>query len=353
MDKRHVNAHHVMMGNSDGFGNVQGQPTEGSQAQGSQAQGAHLQNEYNDYAVDPSLTGASSSAWQQNAPHNYTHQNVFDAQQQQQQQQQLPYGQHQHYGQSPNQSQRFDYGQSQQQQQVFPTHYASLYGQSLPSSGQNASSFSNDYGALMGNSQVNNANGLSQAYPNFANAVDGLSYQTHTQTPRSTTSSPNELGQNQTSQSSNQSFFNPSESNEPVQAFASNFSPQGQTPSDSSNAKQNVLARPVSANDRRESSAPASTPQPTVSRASSANQALPSASAAAAPASAAPSRGPLRVTHPELLAAAKNNPSMRVAGAPFLVIDPESISIDDRLACKYYRRQNRDDELLLADFSNS
>lgn len=303
----------------------------GSYGNGDQAQSAHgsqLHN-YNEYAVDPSLSAASNLAWQQNSIDPYNHQNVYDTQQHQLQPQ---YGLH--YGQTPNQTQRFDYGQTQQHS-PYPTHYASLFGQSLQGSNNSPAPYSNQYGSAVNTSAVINRNELSHPYPNFSDGVGVLSYQTQPQSSKSATISPNELNQSQTSQShAPQLLSNGAKSNGSVPDFAQSWS--GQMPSQIANvpgAKQNGLASlPASANERRQpSTSPASTPQGVSLGPSSTAQTLPVSTVAAATSS----KGGLRVTHPELLEQARNNSSMKVADAPFLIVDLEPFPIEDKLACKY------------------
>ena len=326
------------MNNGQGYRQMGQQPQQPPQL--------HQNQQYNDFAVDPSLIGDS---WQQQAGQVYGHaghQDVFSPPAQHQQ----PYSQ---YGQTP-QPQQFSYGQPHHQQppqqQSHPTQYASIYGGQASHSPapQNTGVYDNQFGGMSNNahSAMNGDQIQSRGFQSFDRPAASFPYQSASRGPtptQQTIALQNLSNQYQTQPRSNTSqqqlntdsnnLFNQNWSAQSMQSHASAVFPE--------RPQQVLAANPDPANQE----AP---PPSQVSTAPTTSSAHPQPQPQLQPSSKPPSPTPqqqqhqtfaakkkkddigLRLTHADLLESA--TPARRFKNAPFVFIDSRTVELPDKLA---------------------
>lgn len=324
--------------------NAQGYHQMGQQPQ--QPQQHHQNQQYNDFAVDPSLLGES---WQQQPGQSYGHaghQDVFS-----------PPSQHQkaynQYGHTP-QPQQFSYGQPHHQQpsqqQSYPTQYASIYGQTSHSPApQNAEVYDNQFTGMANNahSAMNGDQVQSRGFQSFDRPAASFPYQSASRGPIPTqqTIAPQHINnqyqpqpitaapQQQQLNGDTNNLFNQSWSAQPVQNHASAVVPE--------RSQQVLAANPPFANQKapplRVSTAPATssaqpqpqpqTQQPTLKPPSPTPQQPQQQTFAAK--NKKDDIG-LRTTHANLLESTP--PTRRFKNAPFIFIDSRTVELPDKLA---------------------
>lgn len=324
-----------------GMGGVNGGRGEQYRQMGQQQSQPPHQQQYNDFAVDPSLIG---DPWQQNPEQCYGHaghQDVFSPPPQHQQ----LYDQ---YGHSP-QPQHFSYGQPHQQppqqQPVYPTQYASIYGQqSHPPAPQNAVHYDNNQfngmpnnaHSIMNGDQVQLRGGGEEAFDRHAAAFP---YPNATRRPPpQQTIAPQQLDRDVQYFEQTRNASTPQINGDAQNQFDQNWSSHSQYNAPAlaparSLPQQVLAATPQPANQV----APPSRP-PTASTTSQ-----PRSQPSSKPSSPAPSEqsftqrkkkndeAGLRITHADLLE--KTDNARRFENAPFLLIDQRTAELPDKLAC--------------------
>lgn len=300
----------------------------------------HQNQQYNDFAVDPSLIDDS---WQQQPGQSYGHaghQDVFSPPPPQHQQAYNQYG-------HTSQPQQFSYGQPHHQQpsqqQSYPTQYASIYGQTSHSPAtQNAGVYDNQFGGMQNNahSAMNGDQVQSRGFPSFDRPAASFPYPSASRgpTPTQQTIAPQNLGNQYQAQPRSNAplqqlngdsniLFNQNWSAQPVQNHASIVVPE--------RSQQVLAASPQPANQKA--------PPSRVSTAPTTSSAQPQQ-----PTSKPPSPTPqqpqqqifaakkkkddigLRLTHADLIESA--TPARRFKNAPFIFIDSRTVELPDKLA---------------------
>lgn len=294
---------------------------------GQQPQQQNHQQQYNDFAVDPSLIGDS---WQQPGQSygHAGHQDVFSPPPQHQQ---PTYGQ---YGHSP-QPQQFSYGQPQHQQPpqpVYPTQYASIYGQTSHSPvPRNGAVYDNQFGGMPNNAHsiMNGDLVQSRGFQSFDRAAASLPYPSASRGPTPTqTIAPHDLdrdiqylGQSRNN-STPQQAINGDVNNLFDQSWSSQ--PEYHAAVVPERPQQVLAATPEAAN---HSAAP---PQLPATKQSTSKPSSPAPQHQSVAGRKKKDEAGLRITHADLLAQTDN--VRRFENAPFLLIDSRTVELPDKLA---------------------
>lgn len=322
--------------------NTQGYRQMGQQPQ--QPPQHHQNQQYNDFAVDPSLIGDS---WQQQPGQSYGHaghQDVFAPPPQHQQ----AYNQ---YGHTP-QPHHFSYGQPHHQQtlqqQSYPTQYASIYGQTSHSPApQNAGVYDNQFVGMPNNahSTLNGDQVQSRGFQSFDRSTAAFPYQSSSRgpTPTQQTIAPHHLNnQYQTQPMSNvpqqqlngdsNNLFNQNWGSQPVQNHASVVAPE--------RSQQVLAANPEPTNQKappsRVSTAPTTSsaqPQPQSQQPQSSLKPPSPTPIPTQQTLAARTKKDdigLRLTHADLLES--TTPTRRFKNARYIFIDSRTVELPDKLA---------------------
>lgn len=329
------------MNNGQGYRQMGQQPQQPPQL--------HQNQQYNDFAVDPSLIGDS---WQQQAGQVYDHaghQDVFSPPPQHQQ----PYNQ---YGQTP-QPQQFTYGQPHHQQppqqQSHPTQYASIYGGQISHSSapQNTGVYDNQFGGMPNNahSAMNGDQIQSRGFQSFDRPAASFPYQSASRGPtptQQTIALQNLSNQYQTQPRSNASqqqlntdsnnLFNHNWSALPMQSHASVVVPE--------RPQQVLAANPEPTNQEAPPSRVSTAPTTSSAHPQPQPQPQPQLQPSSKPPSPTPQQQQhqtfaakkkkddvgLRLTHADLLESA--TPARRFKNAPFVFVDSRTVELPDKLA---------------------